>query len=164
MACHGDKGQGLTPDWVAQWDLEPNACWESKCHASNHPPEGFVLPRSIPGVVSPVIQARFATALELHDFLQSTMPWHAPGSREPEEYWQLTAYLLELNGVDPGPVPLDAESSAAVVWGAQPATPTPPAVETHPAQKFLTPVILLAVGVAFIIIVYLFLKLKNSRK
>ena len=43
-ACHGDKGQGLTPDWIAQWAPEDQNCWQLKCHAENHPPERFVLP------------------------------------------------------------------------------------------------------------------------
>lgn len=115
MACHGDQGQGLSPEWVEAWGLEENACWQSKCHASNHPPEGFELPRNIPAVVGPGVVNRFANALELHDYLQVQMPWQAPGTLSAEEYWQLTAYLVRLNGLDPGPAPLDAQSAAKVL-------------------------------------------------
>lgn len=41
MACHGDKGQGLTEEWRAAWGEKEQNCWQSKCHAGNHPPEGF---------------------------------------------------------------------------------------------------------------------------
>jgi len=115
MACHGDQGQGLSPEWVEAWGLGENACWQSKCHASNHPPEGFELPKYIPAVVSPGVVNRFANALELHDYLQATMPWQAPGTLTAEEYWQLTAYLVRANGLDPGPAPLDEQSAAKVL-------------------------------------------------
>lgn len=116
MACHGDKGQGLTPEWVEQWGLERNTCWQSKCHAANHPPDGFVLPRTIPGVVGSVLTNRFSSALALHDYIRTAMPWHAPGSLKEEEYWQLTAYLLELNGIQ-GPDALDTANAASISWG-----------------------------------------------
>ena len=99
MACHGDRGQGLTPDWLDEWGLEEDGCWQSKCHAANHPPEGFELPRAIPAVVSPAVPARFATAMDLYEYLKEQMPWHAPGSLLDEEYWQVTAYLLFRNGI-----------------------------------------------------------------
>ncbi len=123
MACHGDQGQGLTPEWVASWDIGPRACWQSKCHASNHPPEGFKLPETIPAVVSPAVVGAFANALELHDYIAANMPWQAPGSLNPEEYWQLTAFLVRENGIDPGPLPLNADNAARVRM--RPVTPTP---------------------------------------
>src|SRR5262245_10545474 len=39
MACHGDKGQGLTTEWRAQWDVEHQNCAKSTCHGARHPPE-----------------------------------------------------------------------------------------------------------------------------
>jgi cytochrome c len=114
MACHGDQGQGLSPEWVAAWELGDQTCWSSKCHASNHPQEGFELPKFIPAVVSPSVVYRFETALDLHDYLQEKMPWHAPGSLKEEEYWQLTAYLVRENGIDSGQAPLDAARASAI--------------------------------------------------
>lgn len=115
MACHGDQGQGLSPEWVDAWGLEENACWQSKCHASNYPPEGFELPRYIPAVVSPGVLNRFASALELHDYLKTEMPWQAPGTLTADEYWQLTAYLVRANGFDLGATQLDEQSAARVL-------------------------------------------------
>ena len=39
--CHGNRGQGLTDEWRATWAPADQNCWQSKCHAANHPPEGF---------------------------------------------------------------------------------------------------------------------------
>ncbi len=114
MACHGDQGQGLTPDWVKSWDLGGQSCWQSKCHAANHPEDGFVLPKVIPPVVGPVMRARFSTALDLHDYIKNEMPWQKPGSLSDEEYWQLTAYLVSANGFNPGASALDAQNAASI--------------------------------------------------
>ncbi len=128
MVCHGDRGQGLTEDYLNLLDPVDRNCWQSHCHASNHPLEGFVLPKFVPAIIGPGRLAPFPTALNLHDFLQARMPWQAPGSLSEDEYWQLTAYLLRANGYDPGQVPLDQERSAAISLGAKPMptlTPTP---------------------------------------
>ena len=135
MACHGDQGQGLSPEWVASWDIGPRACWQSKCHASNHPPEGFKLPETIPAVVSPAVVNAFANALELHDYIAKNMPWQAPGTLEPEEYWQLTAFLVRENGIDPGPLPLNADNAAQVRMRPATPDPTPTVIVDQPAGE-----------------------------
>ena len=124
MVCHGDRGQGLTEDYLNLLDPGDRNCWQSHCHASNHPLEGFVIPKYAPAVIAPGVLEPFRTALVLHDYLQSRMPWQAPGSLSEDEYWQLTAFLLRANGNDPGPVALDKERAAAIGLGAKP-TPTP---------------------------------------
>jgi cytochrome c5 len=43
MACHGDRGQGLTLEWRAVYGEDQN-CWASRCHSGNHPPDGFIIP------------------------------------------------------------------------------------------------------------------------
>lgn len=133
MACHGDQGQGLSEEWIAAWELGEESCWQSRCHASNHPEDGFELPRVIPAVVGPHIPARFATALELHDYLRAAMPWHAPGSLKEDEYWQVTAFLLRMNGFDPGSKVLD-ESNAAD-FRLRPSRTTPSLAATQPASQ-----------------------------
>ena len=102
-------------------------CWQSGCHNPHHPPGGFVFPRYVPAVVSPGMVARFANALELHDFIRSKMPWQAPGSLSDEEYWQLTAFLVDANGIDPGFMPLNPDNAASIRLRPEVATPTPSA-------------------------------------
>lgn len=99
--CHGDHGQGLTDEWRATWAPDDQNCWQSKCHGPNHPPGGFVMPIA-PTVVGPVMRSRFTTAQDLHDFIQNAMPWYDPGSLTEKDSWSVTAYLLNMNGIDPG--------------------------------------------------------------
>ena len=110
-ACHGDKGQGLTDDWRAQWAPEDQNCWQSKCHALNHPPDGFYMPQ-VPAVVGQPIRG-FGSALNLYTYTHNFMPWHDRGSMTEKESWSVTAYLLEINGIDPGS-DLNAETAAAI--------------------------------------------------
>lgn len=124
MVCHGDRGQGLTEDWRNVLDPADRNCWQSHCHASNHPLEGFKLPKYVPAIIGTGKLEPFQNALDLHDYLQARMPWQAPGSLSEDEYWQLTAYLLRENGFAPGTLPLDSERAAAISLVATP-TPTP---------------------------------------
>lgn len=112
--CHGDQQQGLTAEWIAAWPEEQQNCWTSKCHAANHPPEGFDLPRAIPAIGGPGALRRFTTALDLHEYISNKMPWHNPGSLTDEQYWQLTAYLLREQDVASLTLPLDEESARSL--------------------------------------------------
>ena len=114
MAYHGDHGQGLTDEWRGLLDEPDRNCWQSKCHAANHPPEGFVFPKIVPALASPGMLARFDTALDLYLYVKNDMPFQAPGSLSEEEYWQLTAFLLSLNHIDPGLLPLNADRAAGI--------------------------------------------------
>jgi len=114
MVCHGDRGQGLTEEWRNAWDPSHRNCWQSRCHASNHPPEGFQLPYYAPPVIGPGTLARFATLADLHGYLAAQMPWQAPGSLPPEEYWQLAAFLARANGVPVRDADLNTEAAARV--------------------------------------------------
>lgn len=49
---------------------------------------------------------------ELFSFMSTRMPKNDPGSLAPEEYAQLVAYLLRLNGLPPGTESLPADSVA----------------------------------------------------
>jgi len=115
MACHGDRGEGLTNEWRAVFGEDQN-CWTSKCHAPNHPPQGFVIPRDRlpPAVTGPGKLTRFNTAQELYDYIVVTMPWWNPGSLTPEKAWALTAYILKLNGSLPQGIVLDATDASAI--------------------------------------------------
>jgi quinol-cytochrome oxidoreductase complex cytochrome b subunit/mono/diheme cytochrome c family protein len=98
MACHGGKGQGLTDEWRESAFGEDMNCWTSRCHASNHPPEGFEFPRQVPSVIGANTLRRFTTADDLQKYIRTTMPWWSPGLLTDEESWQLTAFLLRENG------------------------------------------------------------------
>jgi cytochrome c5 len=164
MACHGDHGQGLTDEWRGVLDTSDQNCWQSRCHASNHPADGFVFPKVVPAVVGPQMSIRFTTGRGLYQFLKTEMPWQAPGSRSEAEYWQLTAFLLRLNGVDVGKEPLTPES-AANIWLNPQAKPTPtvtpmssnlPITPTSPARLwviFIFGSVLLA-GLSFFLVKY----------
>ncbi len=101
-ACHGDRGQGLTAAWRATWAPTDQNCWQSKCHGPNHPPDGFQLPVA-PAITGAGTLSAFATAQELHDFIQAEMPWQNPNSLTEKDSWSVTATLLKMNGIDPGP-------------------------------------------------------------
>jgi cytochrome c len=100
-ACHGDRGQGLTNQWRSTWGPADQNCWQSKCHGPNHPPDGFVMPIA-PTLVGVVAMSQFATAQDLHDFIQNFMPWNNPKSLTEKDSWGVTAYILKMNGINPG--------------------------------------------------------------
>jgi cytochrome c len=112
LACHGDWGQGLTDAWRQEWGEDSN-CWQSRCHAANHPPQGFQLPETVPGVLGPGSFARFSTAAELHEYIASTMPWWNPGSLSEEQAWQVTAYLMDVRQELDSDVTLEKGNAAA---------------------------------------------------
>jgi mono/diheme cytochrome c family protein len=144
MACHGDHGQGLTDEWRQVLDVPDQNCWQSKCHAANHPPDGFVFPKYVPPVIAPGLLTRFATALDLYNFVKQQMPFQAPGSLTDDQYWQLTAFLLRANGYNPGSQKLDVQLAALI-----PLRPYPPSRPTwfqrlSQASPWLWGVIILA--------------------
>ncbi|MFN2165657.1 MAG: hypothetical protein ACK2U9_05310, partial [Anaerolineae bacterium] len=110
MVCHGDRGQGLTEEWRTVLDPMDMNCWQSKCHAPNHPPEGFQIPRTSPLVIGPGALSGYQTAEDLFEYLRDTMPWPFPGLFQDQQYWGLTAYLLDENGVDLGKQLVDPET------------------------------------------------------
>jgi len=149
-ACHGNRGQGLTGEWRATWAPEDQNCWQAKCHAPSHPPDGFEIPRYAPPVVSPAMPARFRTALDFYEYISTTMPWHEPASLQEDEYWEVTAYLVRENKVDSILVPLDRERAAgmimqpAAVGAATPAPLMPAPAPDHPSPSPTVPSALLA--------------------
>jgi len=101
LPCHGDRGQGLTDEFRMLYPPEEQTCWQSGCHGNNPYENGFRLPTAIPPVIGPSAPLnKFADATVLYAFISASMPWHQPGSLEPEIYWRLTAYLLRENGYE----------------------------------------------------------------
>jgi hypothetical protein len=159
MACHGDHGQGLTDEWRQALDMPDQNCWQSKCHASNHPPEGFVFPKYVTPVIAPGLLTRFATALDLYAFIKNEMPFQAPNSLADDQYWQLTAFLIRANGYDPGKQFLDSHSAARIPL--RPYPPSKPALFRQAGQ--MNPwvwgaVIFVVVGIAILFLLIKFLR------
>ena len=127
--CHGNRGQGLTADWIAAWAPEDQNCWKSKCHAANHPPDGFSLPRYVPPLDGVQFLSRFKNALDVYNYISQAMPWQDPGYLAADQYWQATAFLLRLNGMDPGNLALEAQNAASFVIS-QPAAQADPGTST----------------------------------
>lgn len=123
MVCHGDRGQGLTDEWRAVLDPADQNCWQSKCHAPNHPPEGFEIPRKSPSIMGPGALGAYKTAADLYEYLRVAMPWSFPGLFNDEEYWQLTAFLAHANQVD-FEEPIDPRNAADILI-------VPGLVQTH---------------------------------
>ncbi len=146
MACHGDLGQGLTEEWRLEWEEDYN-CWQSECHSPSHPPWGFEIPTTCcPAVSRQGTLMRFDTAAELYTYLTETMPWWSPGNRSTQEYWDVTAYLLNQNGALPAEVELNAGN--AMVIQLRPAS-SPPG-DLLPAVIILVAALIMAAGLLVI--------------
>lgn len=115
ITCHGDKGQGLTAAWRAEWDPKHQNCWQSKCHSANHPPGGFEIPRYVPAIIGPHALSTFRSATQIQMFLKNEMPMQEPGVLDDQAYWALTAYLLKQSGLELPSTPLGPDNGAAVV-------------------------------------------------
>ncbi len=116
-----------------------------------------MLPRNIPGVVGGALLYRFSSAQDLYDFIQTQMPWQAPGSLQPDEYWQLTAFLMRWNGLDPGKTSLDESNAARFTWDASQANPVlvrPPVLGSG-FGFWLGVILLVAFAGAGLILVYI---------
>jgi quinol-cytochrome oxidoreductase complex cytochrome b subunit len=114
MACHGNEGQGLTDEWRETAFGEDKDCWVSKCHASNHPPQGFEFPHTVPALVGGGRLGRFSSAQQLYDYIVAMMPWWNPASLTQEQAWQVTSYVLKMNGTLPQGVVLSGTVASAV--------------------------------------------------
>ena len=101
--CHGDVGQGFTEaeddDWRAQYPPEDFYCWESGCHGERPYENGFRIPTRVPAVMGDGTLSRFYSAAQLHAYIKGTMPHQWPGTLQDEEYLQLTAFLVQSQGV-----------------------------------------------------------------
>lgn len=115
MVCHGDRGQGLTPEWRTVLDPADRNCWQARCHGPSHPPYGFEIPKTAPMIMGTGALSGFQTAAELFDYLKAKMPWPYPGLFEDTVYWELTAYLASANNVDVGDGTLSPERAKRIL-------------------------------------------------
>jgi hypothetical protein len=98
LACHGNWGQGLTDEWREIGFGGDMNCWQSKCHAANHPPQGFEIPREMPPLLGRGALPGLNNAQELYQVILETMPWWDPGQLSEEQALNLTAYILDARG------------------------------------------------------------------
>ena len=120
LACHGNWGQGLTDEWRETGFGEDMNCWQSRCHASNHPPQGFEFPKEVPPLLGKTALNRIANAQQLYQVISETMPWWAPGSLSQEEAINITAYILRARGELPEGIVLTEANLAAFSLHVQP--------------------------------------------
>ena len=140
MSCHGNWGQGLTDEWREIGFVEDMDCWQSKCHASNHPPEGFEFPRYAPPLLGQGTMPTIENAEQLYTIIYETMPWWKPGSLSIEDSLALTAYLMRARGELPVGVVLTESNLAAFDLG----NPAPQVVDEKPGA--ITLIVFLAIG------------------
>lgn len=119
MTCHGDRGQGLTEAFRNTIGAPESNCWASRCHDANRETGSFVFPMNVPAVIGANVLPGFSNAANLHDFIHAKMPFQAPGSLSEADYWALTAFLVQANGVDLGGKTLDAATAVQIGFGAQ---------------------------------------------
>ncbi|MBT3669533.1 MAG: hypothetical protein HON98_11345 [Chloroflexi bacterium] len=101
VACHGNWGQGLTDEWREKGFMEDSNCWTSKCHGSNHPPQGFTFPREAPPLLGENALIGYNSARQLELVIRTTMPWWDPGQLDPEVSMAITAFLMRNRGEIP---------------------------------------------------------------
>jgi hypothetical protein len=51
LPCHGDRGQGLTAEFMETYPVEDRNCWESGCHGKRPYENGFTLPTTVPALI-----------------------------------------------------------------------------------------------------------------
>ncbi len=118
--CHGDRGQGLTDDWRAQYPEEDQNCWNSGCHGKRPYEDGFTLPTTVPPVTGQDSLRQFQTLGQLYAYIRVAMPYEYPGALPDEEYLAITAFLAREHEVWDG-TPLTVENVGN--WRLQPLPP-----------------------------------------
>jgi cytochrome c len=125
LACHGDRGQGLTDEFRETYPPEEQYCWERGCHGERPYDFGFKLPMQIPAVVGPeAALGKFTTAARLNAYIMAAMPYWKPGSLTEEEGWLVTAFILRENGIQFGGN-LDDSNAEEILLSALQLFPTP---------------------------------------
>lgn len=136
MACHGDRGQGLTDEFRHLYPPDHQNCWTSGCHGDRPYEGGFTLPDRIPPVIGPQALTRFDDAQTLSQYVRGAMPWHDPGSLSSQEHDRIIAFLLDENDMEAGEALFEQDpgsSSGASPNGSAGADPHRP--ERDPARS-----------------------------
>ncbi len=123
--CHGDRGQGLTPEWRATWVEGHQNCSAPNCHGRNHPSTGFEIKNNYaPVLIGPGALHSFPTAAELGEYVMQSMPVPNPPDIEFDAHWKVTNFLLWTNGYIDVPYGVDRQNASQLTLGT-PAYPRP---------------------------------------
>ena len=112
--CHGDRGQGLTPEWRATWVEGHQNCSAPNCHGPNHPNTGFEIKNNYaPALIGPGTLTRFGDAASLGKVVAGTMPVPNPPDIPAEaDHWKVTNFLLWANGYIDVPYGVDVGNAS----------------------------------------------------
>jgi cytochrome c len=133
--CHGDRGQGLTDEWRAQYPPDHQNCWTSGCHGRPPYEEGFILPTVVPPVIENDSLERFETMEQVYDFIAASMPYENPGQLSEEEYLALTAFLARAHNLwDGTPMTIENVGNFRLRSPGATATPTSTLTPSEPTE------------------------------
>ena len=118
--CHGNSGLGIGEGRLS-FLPEHQRC--EQCHKPFNAPTKANVELSErnafnigepPALRGEGALAHFGHAGGLYSYLRSAMPRYDPGALSDQEYWDITAFLLELNGALPDDLTLTADNAASV--------------------------------------------------
>ncbi len=164
MPCHGDVGQGLTDEFRVLWEEHAN-CWDRGCHGGNRDDEGFPIPTVIPAIVTEDHLTQFTSEEALFEYLKATHPPQYPGFLKDEEYHDIVAVLLTMNGrssEETIAIPASSPTPTATLSPTVTSTPNPmPSdMNSQPAALWL----IAGLGIAFIAVVMVWVFQKPRKK
>lgn len=139
--CHGDRGQGLTDEWRAQYPPEDSNCWESGCHGNRPYDQGFILPTAVPAVIGDTVLQKFQTMDEVYRYVSVAMPYFFPGDLTQAEYLAIVAHLARENGLWDGQTLTPDNLLDYPLPGGAVATAQPPPTTAAPAAPAARPTI-----------------------
>ncbi len=118
--CHGDSGMGIAEGRLS---FLPDHQRCEGCHKPFNAPTKANVELSErnsfnigepPPLRGDGVLAHFGNASVLYSYLQATMPRYDPGILSDEDYLDITAFLLELNGALPDDATLTEENAPAL--------------------------------------------------
>jgi hypothetical protein len=118
--CHGDTAQGLEEARLV-FPEDHQKC--EHCHKRGNPPQmslehmnyrnAFSIGNA-PALKDAEALKKWGSALGLNAYISAAMPRPFPGSLEKENYWAITSFLLEINGLLPKDMVLTADNAALI--------------------------------------------------
>ncbi len=111
LVCHGDQGQGLTPEWRALINQVDTYCQLPGCDVEALYPPDLILPPSVRPVIGRDALMRYDDGGQLYRIILQTMPRQAPGTLPVDQVWPLTVYLLRANRALPEAIELTPDNA-----------------------------------------------------